>query len=242
TRLSACLTLDDAVSDADLVIEAVYEDLSLKQRMFEQLDRTCPDRTVLASTTSTFPATQLAMATGRPDRVLVAHYINPPYLVPLVELVPGEGTSEETLGAVHGLLTGIGKQPVVLRKEVPGFISVRLQAALLREALSLVQSGAATPEDVDMVIRTSIGRRWAVAGVFEVLELAGWDVVSDIASWLFPQLESSSELPAVLRERVERDELGVKSGKGFYDWAPDSAEDLRRRIAHALVEIDGWDR
>ena len=241
-RLTTCLTLEDAVSDADLVIEAVYEDLSLKRQGFEQLDRACPDRTLLASTTSTFPATQIATATGRPDRVLVAHYINPPYLVPLVELAPGEGTSEETLGAVHALLTGIGKQPVVLRKEVPGFISVRLQVALLREALSLVQSGVATPEDIDKVIRTSIGRRWAVAGVFEVLELAGWDVVSDIASWLFPQLESSLELPAVLRERVERDELGVKSGKGFYDWTADSAEDLRRRIAHALVEIDAWDR
>jgi 3-hydroxybutyryl-CoA dehydrogenase len=241
-RLTTCLTLEDAVSDADLVIEAVYEDLSLKRQVFEQLDRACPDRTLLASTTSTFPATQIATATGRPDRVLVAHYINPPYLVPLVELAPGEGTSEETLGAVHALLTGIGKQPVVLRKEVPGFISVRLQVALLREALSLVQSGVATPEDIDKVIRTSIGRRWAVAGVFEVLELAGWDVVSDIASWLFPQLESSLELPAVLRERVERDELGVKSGKGFYDWTADSAEDLRRRIAHALVEIDAWDR
>ena len=241
-RLRTCVDFADAVGDADLVIEAVYEDLSLKQRVFKRLDRICPDRTILASTTSTFPATQIATATSRPDRALVAHYINPPYLVPLVELVPGEGTSEETLTAVRELLADLGKQPVVLRKEVPGFISVRLQAALLREALSLVQSGAAAPEDVDTVIKTSLGRRWAVAGVFEVLDLAGWDVVSDISSWLFPKLESSGEPPPVLREKVERQEFGVKSNKGFYEWTPQSAEELRQRIARALVEIEGWKR
>ena len=242
TRIHTTPALGDAVADADVVVEAVYEDLSLKQRVFTELDRTSPQRTVLASTTSTFPATQLATATRRPDRVLVAHYINPPYLVPLVELVPGEETSKETLAVIQGLLSGVGKRPVVLTKEVPGFISVRLQAALLREALSLVQGGVASPQTVDDVIKTSLGRRWAVAGVFEVLELAGWDVISDVASWLFPRLESSPETPEVLRERVERGELGVKSGKGFYAWTPDSAEDLRRRIAHALVEIDKWEQ
>ena len=240
TRLRTCVDLAEAVGDVDLVIEAVYEDLPVKRRVFEHLDRACSDRTILASTTSTFTATQIATATGRPDRVLVAHYINPPYLVPLVELVPGEDTAEATLTAVRELLIRLGKQPAVLRKEVPGFISVRLQAALLREALSLVQSGAATPEAVDTVIKTSLGRRWAVAGVFEVLELACWDVISDIASWLFPKLESSGELPQVLREMVDRKEIGVKSNKGFYDWTPQSAEELRRRIARALVEIEGW--
>lgn len=240
TRLRTCVDLAEAVGDVDLVIEAVYEDLTVKRRVFEHLDRACSDRTILASTTSTFTTTQIATATGRPDRVLVAHYINPPYLVPLVELVPGEDTTEATLTAVRELLIRVGKQPAVLRKEVPGFISVRLQAALLREALSLVQSGAATPETVDTVIKTSLGRRWAVAGVFEVLDLAGWDVISDIASWLFPKLESSGELPPILREMVDRKEIGVKSNKGFYDWTPQSAEELRRRIARALVEIEGW--
>lgn len=239
-RLRTCVDLAEAVGDVDLVIEAVYEDLAVKRRVFEHLDRACSDRTILVSTTSTFPATQIATATGRPDRVLVAHYINPPYLVPLVELVPGEDTAEATLTTVRELLIRVGKQPAVLRKEVPGFISVRLQAALLREALSLVQSGAATPEAVDTVIKTSLGRRWAVAGVFEVLELAGWDVISNIASWLFPKLESSGEIPPILREMVGRRELGVKSNKGFYDWTPQSTEELRRRIARALVEIEGW--
>ena len=237
-RVHLCSDLDGAVGQADLVIEAVYEDLPLKQHIFNQLDLTCPAHTILASTTSTFGASQIS--TVRPDRVLVAHYINPPYLVPLVEIVPGAETSETTVSTVRELLTRLGKQPVVLTREVPGFISVRLQAALLREALSIVQSGAADAEAVDTVIKTSLGRRWAVAGVFEVLELAGWDTVSNISSWLFPTLDRSDELPAILRERVELGELGVKSSRGFYDWTPESAEELRRRIGHALVEIGRW--
>lgn len=237
-RVRLCPDLDGAVDQADLVIEAVYEDLPLKQRLFEQLDRTCQSHTILASTTSTFGASQIS--TVRPDRVLVAHYINPPYLVPLVEIVPGPETAGTTVSTVRDLLTRLGKQPVVLTREVPGFISVRLQAALLREALSLVQSGAADADAVDTVIKTSLGRRWAVAGVFEVLDLAGWDTVSDISSWLFPTLDRSKELPAVLREQVERGDLGVKSNRGFYDWTPESAEELRRRIGRALVEIGRW--
>ena len=238
SRVRLCPELDDAVNEADMVVEAVYEDLPLKRRLFQQLDRACPARTILASTTSTFSASQIS--TVRPERALVTHYINPPYLVPLVEIVPSAETAETTIATVRELLTHLGKQPVVLRRETPGFISVRLQAALLREALSLVQSGAATADAVDTVIKTSLGRRWAVAGVFEVLDLAGWDTVSEISSWLFPMLESSDELPAVLRERVERGELGVKSDRGFYDWTPESAEELRRRIGHALIEIGRW--
>ena len=238
SRVHLCADMEDAVGQADLVIEAVYEDLPLKQRIFQRLDRACPAHTILASTTSTFGASQIS--TVRPDRVLVAHYVNPPYLVPLVEVVPSPETADTTVAAIRELLTRLGKQPVVLTREVPGFISVRLQAALLREALSLVQSGAADAEAVDTVIKTSLGRRWAVAGVFEVLDLAGWDTVSDISSWLFQTLDRSEEPPAVLRDRVERGELGVKSSRGFYDWTPESAEELRRRIGRALVEIGRW--
>ena len=240
SRLHPDPRLEGAVQEADLVVEAVYEDLALKQAVFRALDSTCPERTVLASTTSTFAPSELASATRRPEKVLVAHYINPPYLVPLVEIVPAKRTSSETLSTVRDLLSSIGKRPVVVRQEVPGFISVRLQMALAREALWLVQEGVASPEDVDTVIKTSLGRRWAVAGVFEVLELAGWDLVSTIASWLLPDLASSTELPPVLTDKLDRGELGVKTGSGFYDWTPESAEALRQRIAHALVEINRW--
>ena len=182
----------------------------------------------------------LASATGRPDRVLVAHYVNPPYLVPLVEIVPGKATSEETVTTVRDLLTAVGKRPVVLRQELPSFVSVRLQWALLREAMSLVQRGVVSPQDVDVILRDSLGRRWSAAGVFETLELAGWDLISAVASRVVPDLESSTDVPRLLDERVARGELGVKTGKGFYDWTPESTEALQRRITHVLVEIEGW--
>ena len=241
-RIQASAVLGETVDEADVVIEAVYEDLVLKRRIFGELDRLCPQRTILASTTSTFLPSELASVTRRPDRVLVTHYINPPYLTPLVEVVRHQSTSDDTVATVMDLLRDVGKRPVLVQREVPGFISVRLQFALLREALSLVQSGVATPQDVDTVIKTSIGRRWAVAGVFEVLELAGWDLAEAIATSLLPHLENSTQVPQLLREKVQRQELGVKTGKGFYEWTPESEEALRARIAHAMVEFETWSR
>ena len=241
-RIQASPVLGETVDEADVVIEAVYEDLVLKRRIFGELERLCPQRAILASTTSTFLPSELASVTRRPDRVLVTHYINPPYLTPLVEVVRHQSTSDDTVATVMDLLRDVGKRPVLVQREVPGFISVRLQFALLREALSLVQSGVATPQDVDTVIKTSIGRRWAVAGVFEVLELAGWDLAEAIATSLLPHLENSTQLPQLLREKVQRQELGVKTGKGFYEWTPESEEALRARIAHAMVEIETWSR
>ena len=231
--------LEEAVEDVDVVIESVFEDLELKQQVFRQLDGLCPERTLLASNTSSFMPSSLAARVRRRDKVVGTHYINPPYLVPLVEVVRGEETSDETVEAISELLTKVGKRPVVQR-EAPGFVASRLQAALLREALWLVENGVASPQDVDTVIKTSLGRRWAVAGVFEVLEIAGWDLVLAIASGLFPHLASAPEAPRVLKERVERGELGLKTGKGFYEWTPESAAALKQRIAEALARIDRW--
>ena len=232
--------LGEAAAGSDVAIESIYEDLELKQQVFKDLDALCPERTILASNTSTLMPSTLASATHRRDRVLVTHYINPPFLVPLVEVAKSEDTSDETVATVTGLLENVGKQPVVVAKEVIGFIASRLQGALLREALWLVENGVATAEDVDVTIKTSLGRRWAVAGVFEVLEIAGWDLVLLIDSILFPELASSPDVSPVMKEMVERGDLGLKSGKGFYDWTPESAEALRKRISEALVRIDQW--
>src|SRR5262249_51014580 len=139
------------------------------------------------------------------------------------------------------LLKHLGKAPVVVQKEAPGFIGNRLQLALVREALSIVAQGLATPADVDLVVRTSLGRRWAVAGPFETSDAAGLDTVLAVAAQLFPAIESSPEVPALLQDMVTRGELGHKSGKGFYDWPPEAAEALRERIRQALIEIARWD-
>ena len=241
-RISLCAQLAEAVSDAHLVIEAVYEDLPLKQRLFSELGGLCREETILASTTSAFLPDQLTPDTLRAGRVVVAHYINPPYLVPLVEIVPSRKASEDDVAAVYDLLTGIGKSPIVLRKGVPGFVSGRLQMALAREAFSMVQGGVASPEDIDLVLRTSVGRRWAAAGVFEVFDLAGWDLVSAIASELMPTLDGSPEVPEIVTEKVARSALGAKTGEGFYQWTPESAQALRARIAQTLARIDQWSR
>ncbi len=239
-RLHSSTAFADTVANANVVIESVYEDVTLKHQIFQALDTSCPADTILASNTSTLPLSQFATDLRRPDKVLVAHYANPPYLIPLVELVRGPETSDDTVTTMSALLTRIGKRPIVVQKEVPGFILNRLQGALLREALWLVQNGIASPQDIDIALKNSIGRRWAVAGVFEIFELAGWDLLNAITAGLFPHLASSSEVPPVLKDKVARGELGVKTGKGFYEWTPESAEALRQRIAQALVAIERW--
>jgi 3-hydroxybutyryl-CoA dehydrogenase len=232
--------LEVAVVDADLVIESIYEDLQAKRDLFRGFDELCPDHTIIASNTSSFPPSKLAEVTDRPEKVINTHFLNPPFLVPLVEVVPTPQTSEETTMAIMNLLTAIGKKPILVEREVPGFVASRLQAALLREALWLVENDVASAEDVDIAISQGLGRRWASTGVLQVLEIAGWDLISRIASDVFPHLSNSDDA-LLLKEMVRRGDSGVKSGKGFYEWTPDSVEALKRRIAKGLVEIDGWD-
>jgi 3-hydroxybutyryl-CoA dehydrogenase len=241
-RIHPTTLLGEAVADADLVVEAVPEELPLKQALFTELDTLCPPHAILASNTSTFPPSALAGATRRPDRVLVAHYFHPPHLLPLVELVPSAATSAETLEAIHRLLVGIGKHPVVVRREVAGFVANRLQAALFREALAIVAEGTATAEDVDAVVTSGFGRRLAVLGLFAAMDLAGLDVVLRVMERLAPEIAASPEVPPLLRETVAAGRTGVKSGAGFRDWPPAVARDARERLARALVAIAGWPR
>ena len=229
-------SLERAVNDVEVVIESVYEDLALKQQIFKDLEGLCSPQVVLASNTSSFMLRELAASSRLKDRIIVAHFINPPFLVPLVEIVRSTETSDKTVEVMYDLLRKIGKCPILLKQEAPGFVTGRLQAALLREALWLVENGVASPQDVDLAIKTSIGQRWAVAGVFEVLELAGWDLMLAITSALFPHLSSSKSAP-LLQRLVDQGDLGVKSGKGMYEWNAESAESLRLRIAEALARI-----
>jgi 3-hydroxybutyryl-CoA dehydrogenase len=236
-RITMGRDLRTAVTDADLVIEAVSEDLAVKRSIFRDLAAWAPPGAILASNTSTFMPSLLAAATDRPQQVIVTHYFNPPYLLPLVELVRGGQTSDETVETLRALYQRIGKSPAVVQREAPGFVGNRLQAALLREALAIVDAGIASPRDVDTIIRTSFGRRLAVAGVFEVFEAAGWDLTLTVAEQLFPAIDRSPEPPASLRQKVARGELGLKSGQGFYSWTPDEAAALRKRIGDGLAAI-----
>lgn len=199
-RLRRIGDLQTAVAGVDLVIEAVVENLAVKQTVFRQLDELAPETAILASNTSSYMPSSLAAVTNRPARVIVTHYFNPPHLLPLVEIVPSSATSPETVAVVRRLYESINKSPVVLSGEILGFVGNRLQAALLREALAIVEAGIASPSEVDTVVRTGFGRRLALAGIFEVRDLSGWDLSITVHEELVPAISASREIPPVLRE------------------------------------------
>lgn len=236
-RIVLTSSLPEAVAEADVVIEAVTENIDVKRAVFAELDAHAPRHAILASNSSTFMPSLMAAATTRPEQVLVAHYFNPPHLLPLVELVRGEATSDATIEAMRLLYTKIGKSPAVVQKEAPGFVGNRLQMALYREALAIVEAGIATPQDVDTIIHTGFGRRLSVAGVFQIFDAAGLDVTLAVADQLFPDIAITNSAPALLRDKVAQGDLGIKSGRGFYDWPPDDAIALRTRIGNALAAI-----
>ena len=241
-RIHTEVSLGKAVSGVGLVIEAVFEDLDLKRSVFRQLGAITTGASILASNTSSFMSSQLAPETEHPDKVVVANWWNPPYLLPLVEVVPGPETASETVDTLCAILSSVGKSPVVLRKESLGFIGNRMQFALLREAVSIVEQGIASAEDVDTVVKTSFGRRLSVAGPLEVFDIAGWDTITAIVDQLFPEIERSPETPDILRSMVDRGDLGLKSGRGFYPWTEESAASVRGRIAQALATLEGLSR
>ena len=241
-RIRTEASLEKAVSGAGVVIEAVFEDISLKRSVFKQLDAITGGAAILASNTSSFMSSQIAPGTEHPEKVVVANWWNPPYLLPLVEVVPGPDTASETVDTLCAALTAVGKSPVVLRKESLGFIGNRMQFALLREAVSIVEQGIASAEDVDTVVKTSFGRRLSVAGPLEVFDIAGWDTITAIVDQLFPEIERSPDTPDILRGMVDRGDLGLKSGRGFYPWTEESAASVRGRIAQALATLEGLSR
>jgi len=241
-RIRSTTDLSKAAAQADLVIEAVYESLDLKQQLFARLDALCPPHVILASNTSSLMPSTLAEVTGRPERVLVTHFFYPPALLPLVEVVPHPRTAPEVVQEVCTLLRQMGKSPIVVRKEALGFIANRLQFALQREALYLVEQGIATAQEVDTAVRDGFGRRLAVAGPLEIADLIGWDLELRIQGHLFPDLCDSPAPSWLVRDKVQQGQLGVKSGQGFYPWTPETAEAWRRRMVAALIEQARRDR
>jgi 3-hydroxybutyryl-CoA dehydrogenase len=240
-RMRPCGTLAEAARGADLVVEAVSENLGLKRSVFAEMDSVAPKQAILLSNTSTFLPSALASVTTRPGSVAVAHYFNPPHLLPVVEVVRGPQTSDSTVGTVVEMYRLMGKKPALVQKEVLGFIGNRLQFAVFREALSLVQKGVISAPALDEVVRNSFGRRLPVVGVFARRTLLSRHLASRSGNEVTPTLDNFTEVPPVLADKVRRGELGTRTGKGFYDWTPKSAEALRLRIGRALVEMAKWD-
>ncbi len=235
-RIQTDTVIEAVAENADFVVEAVTENLPLKQEVFEKLDAICPPHAILASNTTALMPSQIGVNARRKDKILNTHYFNPPYLIPLVELIRSPDTSDETVKVTFELLTTIGKTPAIIEKEVPGFVGPRLQAALIREAFAIVEQGIASAETVDLVVRNSFGRRLSVAGPFEVFELAGWDLVLAAFEELYKDLNSSADINPLLRQMVASDKLGVKSGEGFYNWTDEKIQEIRERMNKALIQ------
>lgn len=208
----------DVMASAQFMIEAIPEVLELKHRLYASLAALMSDDAILASNTSGFPPDQLVAPLRAKERFLIAHFWNPPHMIPLVEVVPGTATLPEVTGQTAALMSAIGMEPVVLAKAIPGFVGNRLQFAVLREALNIVRSGAATPEVVDRVMKASLGRRWGIVGPLEGADLGGLDTFLDISTHLMPELAKDEDVLDLLRAQVDAGRVGVRSGAGFYDW------------------------
>jgi len=238
SRIRVMDELETAIRDTHFVIEAVFENLKLKQSIFRRLDGICPEDTILTSNSSSFTPSQYAQDVRFPGRIIGTHYFNPPYLVPLVEVIKGKGTSGKTLEATVKLLRKIGKKVAIVKKEIPGFIANRIQIALFREAFNVVEQGIATPEEVDLAIKNSFGRRLGIMGPFEQCDIIGADLKLAIYEALVPNISNSRAPTPLLAKNVRENNLGMKTGRGFYTWTPHSAQAKNREIRQWLIEMN----
>jgi 3-hydroxybutyryl-CoA dehydrogenase len=236
-RIETTLDWKEVTSRAQFVVEAVSENLELKQKIFHDLDSLCPSETILATNTSVISITEIAKKAQNRKRILGTHFWNPPYLVPLVEVIRGEETSSEAVEMTCGLLKRVGKHPVRVKKDVPGFVGNRLQHALWREAISIVDKGIADPETVDEVIKKGFGLRLPALGPLENADMVGLDLTMAIHDYILKYLDSSPEPAPILREKVRKGELGFKTGQGFRKW---SADEVKRSRANLLEYLLRW--
>lgn len=216
-----------ASAAADWVIETVSENREVKKQVLETAEKYAPAHAYLTSDTSALNIFEF-LETSRPDRVMITHFFNPASIMPLVELVPGPNTSQATVETLKLFLESSGKQPIVLKEYLPGFIANRLTLALAREAYYLAGEGYASLEDIDLVITSTFGPRYVFEGIFDLYDHIGLDVGYAVAKDLLPMLCSSTDIPRLLREKVASGELGVKTKKGLKDYADQSINDICR--------------
>ncbi|HMK85618.1 MAG TPA: 3-hydroxyacyl-CoA dehydrogenase family protein [Steroidobacteraceae bacterium] len=238
-RVIPTAALAEAVRDADLVVEAGPENLPTKQQLFKDIEAAAPRDAILASNTSVIPITRIMAKLEHKSRGLGTHWWNPPYLVPLVEVIRTEWTDPAVIDRTSELLGGAGKTPVTVHKDVAGFVGNRLQHALWREAIALVQNGVCDAATVDTVVKASFGRRLAVLGPLENADLVGTDLTLAIHETVLPDIDATRGPLPYLRQLVESGRLGMKSGEGFRRWTPEAQQALRRRVLEhlrALIE------
>lgn len=225
--------------DSRFVLESVTENLELKQKLLRQLEEICPSETVLATNTSSLSISRIAAATRKPERIIGCHWVNPPYLIPLVEVVRGDDTSQETVDYCVGLLRAVGVEPAVCRKDVPGFVINRLQRVLQNEILDLVERGIVSLEDADNIVWLGLGARLALHGPLKINDLVA-DKTLSLHGFEYMYRETGDprfKPSALLKEKVVQGALGIKSGKGWYDYSGKSFEQMKRDRDLGFVKI-----
>ncbi len=236
-NLSSSSDLEARLANAGLVVESIPEDLALKQNFFELMDRTAPKAAILASNTSGISITEIAARTRHPERILTTHFWNPPHLMPLVEVVKGQKTSEEIAQKTMDLLKRCGKVPVLVRKDTPGQLGNRMQHALVREAIHIIREGIAMAEDVDLAVKNGFGLRLPVWGVLEHADAVGLDLVKAVQDYVLPALRNEPSADPLLAQKVQQGNLGAKTGRGFYDWAVRDISAAKARRDEFLIRF-----
>jgi 3-hydroxybutyryl-CoA dehydrogenase len=236
SRVTPCSTIAEAVRQADFVVEAALENLEVKRKLFAEVEAHARPDAILASNTSVIPITAIMEGVKDGARTVGTHWWNPPYLVPLVEVIGTDRTSQATIDFTMKLHEGAGKTPVHVKKDVPGFVGNRLQHALWREAISLVENGICDARTVDTVIKASFGRRLAVLGPLENADLVGLDLTLAIHETVLPAIDSRPGPSPLLGELMAQGKMGMKSGEGFRTWSAQEQADLRAAVLRHLMQ------
>jgi 3-hydroxybutyryl-CoA dehydrogenase len=238
-RIHLLTSLEEGARDADLAIEAIFEDVEAKGELFERLETLCPSRTILASNTSYLNIFELKTI-KRLEKIIITHWYAPPHIIPLVEVVRGPRTSEETVESVKKLLSQVGKKPVLVDKFIPGFIVNRLQRALAREIFHLLDNGYATGEDIDIAVKASLGVRIPILGVVQRYDFTGIDLVHQFMGNPSIDLVSEDKPSETLQGLIDRDHLGVKTGRCFYDYSGKKMEEIMRDRDIKLIKLKNF--
>lgn len=235
TRLQTCSTVEALPwKEIDLVVEAALEDLPLKQRLFAQFESLARPDIPLATNTSNFPIGEIGRGLHTRSRVVGLHFFMPAHLVPLVEVVSAEATDPGVAERLVGLMKGMGKAPIWVKKDVPGFVGNRLQHAMLREALYLIADGVVSAEGVDDAVRYGFGFRFIACGPMLQKEMSGWDTNALVGKALYPHLHAEKEYPAFVQAMVDKGHVGMKARRGFWQWTDESIARERARIERCL--------
>lgn len=227
----------DEISGVDIVVEAIPEQIKLKQALFQKLDKMFSSEVILATNTSGISISSIASVTKRPDRVVGMHWWNPPYIIPVVEIIKGGKTKEEIVEAVRELVVRLKKKPVLVKKDIPGFLGNRMQYALMREAVHLLEEKVASAEDIDTMVKAGFGFKFPVIGPLETIDMAGMDIFYNVSQYLYKELDSSKQPQKLVEEKVRQKKLGMKTEEGFYDYKKIDSNKLNQERVKKYISL-----